>query len=182
MLLRMTSQFAYSHLHCVHWLWLTFSAKELICIATFVMLVGGDLVLWFYLLVCVCVCVCSEKFTFTISCVLHTSVLATGILSNIGFCKQVKNCCHRFALHPITKLLFPFSPRRTQSLLATSQVDSEVCMETGNTMLQSFVSLWKKHKTQNISWRNRIKGCGLDSSDFVLGWVRTWPLLKCTSC
>lgn len=90
-------------------------------------------------------CVCTEESTFTISCVLHTLVLATGILSSIGFCKQVKNYSHRFALHPFTKLLFPFSPSRTQSLLSTSQVDLEMWMETGNTLLQAFLSLWKKH-------------------------------------
>jgi len=90
--------------------------------------------------------VCAEKSTFTISCVLHIPVITTGILSSIGFYKQVKNCSHRFALHRITKLLFPFSPGRTQSLLTTSQVDFEMCVETGNTMLQAFLSLWKKHR------------------------------------
>ena len=91
-------------------------------------------------------CVCAEKSTFTVSCVLYTPVLATGILSSIGFRKQVKNCSHRFALHCITKLLFLFSPGRTQSLLTTSQVDLEMCMGTGNTMLQAFLSLWKEHR------------------------------------
>jgi len=49
-------------------------------------------------------------------------------------------------VHHITKLLFPFSPGRTQSLHTTSQVDLEMCIETGNTMLQAFLSLWKKHR------------------------------------
>jgi hypothetical protein len=108
-------------------------------------------------------CVCAEKSTITISCVLHTPVLATGILSSIGFCKQVKNCSHRFALHAITELLFPFSPSRTQSLLATSPVDLEMCMESDNTVLQAFLSLWKKKRRLKV----HLKETGLKVVDGI---------------
>jgi hypothetical protein len=72
------------------------------------------------LFTCVCVCVCAEKTMFAISCVLCAPVLATGILSSIGFRKQVKNCSHRF------------------TLLATLQIELEICMETGNVASLSF--------------------------------------------
>jgi hypothetical protein len=127
-------------------------------------------------------CVCTEESTFTISRVLCTLVLATDILSSIGFCKQIKNCSHRFALHPITELLFPFSPSRTESLLSTSSVDLEMCMETGNTMLQAFLSLSKKHR-----FKVHLKETGLKVVDGIhlifIGMSESMTLLpKCTSC